>query len=69
MCLGTTVCLTTMHYRSLTFGQFIVAFILVVLAQGDYVIDDSNSTVQYPGFWTRADIVSLNSSKVYDGTV
>ena len=51
------------------FGRLVVVLIVVVLAQADYIMDDSNSTIQYSGYWTRADILSVNSSKVYNGTV
>ena len=58
-----------MHCPFLTFGQgqLLVALTLVVLqvAQADYIVDDSNSTIQYiGGVWNRI----INSTSGEDGT-
>ena len=58
-----------MHYHFRTFGRLVVILILVVLTHADYIMDDSNSTIQYAGHWTREDISYLDTSEVYNGTV
>jgi len=59
----------TMHYQFLTL-RLVVALILVVLAQADYKLDDTNSTIQYgpAGNWTRSGFV-VDTSKVVNGTL
>ena len=43
--------------------------ILMGPAQADFVIDDTNSTVDYVGVWFRDDASILNASELFDGTV
>jgi hypothetical protein len=59
-----------MHYR-LQLGQLLVA-LLVVFAQADYIIDDSNSTIHYSGgVWNRIihPTFDEDSTKLYNGTL
>ena len=61
-----------MHYLRILLGHLIVPLILAVHAQADYIIDDSNNTIQYFGFWSRipeSNAIQINSSKLYDNTV
>jgi hypothetical protein len=45
--------LTMMYYKLSIFGPLFVALIPAILAQADYIMDDSNSTISYAGPWTR----------------
>jgi hypothetical protein len=58
-------------YPFSAFGRLLVALTLAVLAQADYIMDDTNSTIQYYGFaWLPArDTDFLDTSKLYNGTV
>lgn len=61
----------TMHHRAPTFGlgRLIVALILVYLAQAAYIMDDSDSTIQYHGpFWTQSIGDYLDTSKLFNKT-
>jgi hypothetical protein len=63
-----------MHYLFVTSGKLLVVFTLVVLAQADYKIDDSNKAIQYspPGSWipiVGANGDQIDPSKVVDNTV
>ena len=64
-----------MHYLFgyLTLGQLVVVLILVAIVQGDYIIDNANSTIQYTGSkpWPQVDpiLYPMDPSKLYDGTV
>jgi hypothetical protein len=66
--------LITMDSHFSTFGRLIVALILAVLAQADYIMDDSNNTIQYGGLerWQNEDNLQnygLNYSNVFNGTL
>ena len=58
-----------MYYQFRILGRLVVALILMVLAQADYIMDDANSTIDYAGLWTRTGINEVNISMVFDGTV
>jgi hypothetical protein len=62
--------LRTMHYQFTIFGQLIVALILVVLAEADYIMDDSNSTIKYMPkgvAWSR-DVSHFDTTKLFNNS-
>ena len=57
-----------MHDLFLTLGQLLIALVLVCFAQAGYIIDDSNSTVQYTSMWAR-NLGDADPTKLFDSTV
>jgi len=45
-----------------------VAIILAILAQADYIMDDTNSTIIYAGNWTRNLNSNVDQAQLFDGT-
>ena len=60
--------LTTMYSQFWIFGKLVVALILMVPAQADYIMDDTNSTIHYVGPWYQNGS-QVNTSQLFDGTV
>ena len=58
-----------MYYQFRILGRLVVALILMVLAQADYIMDDANSTIHYAGYWTLGMSGQLSTSQLFDGTV
>jgi hypothetical protein len=58
-----------MYSQFWIFGELVVALILMVPAQADFIMDDTNSTVHYVGLWYHDDASILNTSRLFDGTV
>ena len=57
-----------MHDLFLTLGQFLIALVLVGFSQADYIIDDSNSTIQYTGMWAW-NLGDTDPTKLFGSTV
>ena len=61
---------TTYSQFWILFGELLVALVILMgPAQADFIIDDTNSTVDYVGVWFRDDASILNASELFDGTV
>lgn len=63
---------TAMNYHISTFGRLIMALILAVRAQADYMeMDDRNNSISYSVNWTRnfsGYQNPLNDAQLFDGT-
>ena len=57
-----------MYSQFWIFGKLVVALILMVPAQADYIMDDTNSTIRYVGPWYQNGS-QVNTSQLVDGTV
>jgi hypothetical protein len=63
---------TMMHYQFWIFRRLVIALIPAILAQADYIIDDSNSTISYigPG-WHRVipnEVFPMTAPQLFNGT-
>jgi hypothetical protein len=62
--------LTEMHNQFWIFGCLVVVLILVVLAQADYIMDDTNSSIYYGGYWSQDPAPwNLDNSKLFYSTM